>query len=49
MCVNHDVTEPQYTVQGRWNLVMSVPLGLFGVLALWRPVPVLAGRGRLGV
>ncbi|MET8856278.1 VanZ family protein [Streptomyces sp. NPDC004579] len=41
--INHEVTEPLYTTQGLWNLAMFVPLGLFGVLALRRPLPVLAG------
>ncbi|MFD0214510.1 VanZ family protein [Streptomyces hirsutus] len=41
--VNHDLTEPLYTTQGLWNLAMFVPLGLFGVLALRRPLPALAG------
>ncbi|AYN43823.1 VanZ family protein [Streptomyces dangxiongensis] len=41
--INHEVTEPLYTTQGLWNLVMFVPVGLFGVLASRRPVPVLGG------
>ncbi|MGW7409188.1 VanZ family protein [Streptomyces sp. NPDC054833] len=41
--INHEVTEPLYTTQGLWNLAMFVPLGLFGVLALRRPLPVLLG------
>ncbi|WP_229853903.1 VanZ family protein [Streptomyces filipinensis] len=41
--INHEITEPLYTTQGLWNLAMFVPLGLFGVLALRRPLPVLAG------
>ncbi|MCF3131014.1 VanZ family protein [Streptomyces olivochromogenes] len=41
--INHELTEPLYTTQGQWNLAMFVPLGLFGVLALRRPLPVLAG------
>ncbi|MGC4981120.1 VanZ family protein [Streptomyces sp. DT193] len=41
--INHEVTEPLYTTQGLWNLAMFVPLGLFGVLALRRPLPVLVG------
>ncbi|GAA3105241.1 VanZ family protein [Streptomyces echinatus] len=41
--INHELTEPLYTTQGQWNLAMFVPVGLFGVLALRRPVPVLAG------
>ncbi|SED05686.1 VanZ like family protein [Streptomyces sp. 2231.1] len=41
--INHELTEPLYTTQGQWNLAMFVPVGLFGVLALRRPAPVLAG------
>ncbi|MEU6666357.1 VanZ family protein [Streptomyces sp. NPDC046727] len=41
--VDHQLTEPLHTTQGQWNLAMFVPVGLFGVLALRRPVPVLAG------
>ncbi|MYX96317.1 VanZ family protein [Streptomyces sp. SID486] len=41
--IDHEVTEPLHTTQGRWNLAMFVPVGLFGVLALRRPLPVLAG------
>ncbi|MER6455567.1 VanZ family protein [Streptomyces sp900105245] len=41
--INHEITEPLYTTQGLWNLAMFVPLGLFGVLALRRPLPLLAG------
>ncbi|MZD20287.1 VanZ family protein [Streptomyces bottropensis] len=41
--INHEITEPLYTTQGLWNLAVFVPLGLFGVLALRRPLPVLAG------
>ncbi|WP_031159785.1 VanZ family protein [Streptomyces durhamensis] len=41
--INHEITEPFFTTQGLWNLAMFVPLGLFGVLALRRPLPVLAG------
>ncbi|MFF7127489.1 VanZ family protein [Streptomyces sp. NPDC008240] len=41
--INHEITEPLYTTQGLWNLAMFVPLGLFGVLALRRPLPVLVG------
>ncbi|MFF4839110.1 VanZ family protein [Streptomyces collinus] len=40
--INHQLTEPLYTTQGQWNLAMFVPVGLFGVLALRRPAPVLA-------
>ncbi|MFB0621195.1 VanZ family protein [Streptomyces sp. AGS-58] len=39
--INHEITEPLYTTQGLWNLAMFVPIGLFGVLASRRPVPVL--------
>ncbi|MEU4036518.1 VanZ family protein [Streptomyces collinus] len=41
--INYELTEPLHTTQGLWNLAMFVPLGLFGVLALRRPLPVLAG------
>jgi hypothetical protein len=41
--ISHAITEPLYTTQGLLNLAMFVPLGLFGVLALRRPLPVLAG------
>ncbi|MCZ0989069.1 VanZ family protein [Streptomyces diastatochromogenes] len=41
--INHEITEPLHTTQGLWNLAMFVPLGLFGVLALRRPLPVLVG------
>ncbi|MBL1080534.1 VanZ family protein [Streptomyces actinomycinicus] len=41
--VNHEIAEPFHTTQGLWNLAMFVPVGFFGVLALRRPVPVLAG------
>ncbi|MFF1407427.1 VanZ family protein [Streptomyces sp. NPDC058294] len=41
--INHEITEPFHTTQGLWNLAMFVPLGLFGVLALRRPLPALAG------
>lgn len=41
--INHELTEPLHTTQGQWNLAMFVPVGLFGILALRRPVPVLAG------
>ncbi|WP_240496556.1 VanZ family protein, partial [Streptomyces torulosus] len=41
--INSEITEPLYTTQGLWHLAMFVPLGLFGVLALRRPLPVLAG------
>ncbi|MFD6553879.1 VanZ family protein [Streptomyces sp. NPDC058398] len=41
--INHEITEPLYATQGLWNLAMFVPLGLFGVLALRRLLPVLLG------
>ncbi|MFF3614324.1 VanZ family protein [Streptomyces sp. NPDC002580] len=41
--INHEIAEPLATTQGLWNLAMFVPLGLFGVLALRRPLPVLTG------
>ncbi|MFF9087927.1 VanZ family protein [Streptomyces sp. NPDC014991] len=41
--INHEITEPFHTTQGLWNLAIFVPLGLFGLLALRRPLPALAG------
>ncbi|MEU0406149.1 VanZ family protein, partial [Streptomyces sp. NPDC006197] len=41
--VNHDLLEPFHTTQGLWNLAMTVPLGLFALLASRRPLPVLVG------
>lgn len=41
--VNRDVWEPLHTEQGLWNLVMFLPIGFFGLLALRKPVPVFAG------
>ncbi|MFI0960097.1 VanZ family protein [Streptomyces sp. NPDC021080] len=41
--INHQITEPLHTTQGLWNLAMCIPLGLFGILALRRVLPVLAG------
>ncbi|AJE43728.1 hypothetical protein BJY54_005855 [Streptomyces nodosus] len=41
--VNHDLTEPFHTTQGLWNLAMTVPLGLFGLLAVRRLLPALVG------
>ncbi|WP_225802909.1 VanZ family protein [Streptomyces sp. NK15101] len=41
--VNHDLLEPFHTTQGLWNLAMTVPLGLFAVLASRRPLPALVG------
>ncbi|MFE0702377.1 VanZ family protein [Streptomyces sp. NPDC058872] len=39
--VNHDLAEPFRTTQGLWNLAVTVPLGLFALLALRRPLPAL--------
>ncbi|MCP9959900.1 VanZ family protein [Streptomyces sudanensis] len=41
--INHNLTEPFQTIQGLWNLAMTVPLGLFALLALRRPLPALVG------
>ncbi|MFI0169065.1 VanZ family protein [Streptomyces sp. NPDC017095] len=41
--INHDLAEPFHTTQGLWNLALTVPLGLFALLAVRRPLPVLAG------
>lgn len=41
--VNRDLVEPFLTAQGLWNAAMFVPIGLFGMLAVQRPTPVLAG------
>lgn len=41
--INHELTEPLRTTQGLWNLAMCLPLGLFGILALRRALPVVAG------
>ncbi|CQR63142.1 VanZ family protein [Streptomyces leeuwenhoekii] len=41
--VNHDLVEPFHATQGLWNLVMTVPLGLFALLAVRRFLPVLVG------
>ncbi|MFJ4716600.1 VanZ family protein [Streptomyces sp. NPDC088785] len=41
--VNHRFAEPFHTTQGVWNLAMMVPVGAFAVLAVRRPLPVLAG------
>ncbi|MFJ5840898.1 VanZ family protein [Streptomyces shenzhenensis] len=42
MCVlNHQFAEPFHTTQGLWNLAMMVPVGLFALLAVRRPLPVL--------
>lgn len=43
-CVlNHNFAEPFHTTQGLWNLAMTVPLGMFGLLATRRPLPTLVG------
>ncbi|MEV8435658.1 VanZ family protein [Streptomyces chartreusis] len=43
-CVlNHQFAEPFYTTQGVWNLAMTVPVGLFALMAVRRPLPVLVG------
>ncbi|MGW8761170.1 VanZ family protein [Streptomyces sp. NPDC055815] len=39
--INHDALEPFRTTQGLWNLAMTVPVGLFAMLASRRPLPVL--------
>ncbi|MGW1593014.1 VanZ family protein [Streptomyces sp. NPDC002343] len=41
--INHDLAEPFHTTQGLWNAAMTVPLGLFALLAIRRPLPVLVG------
>lgn len=41
--INHDLAQPFQTTQGLWNLAMTVPLGLFTLLALRRPLPALVG------
>ncbi|WP_432085523.1 VanZ family protein [Streptomyces sp. bgisy095] len=41
--INHQFAQPFHTTQGLWNLAMTVPLGLFAVLAVRRPLPVLVG------
>jgi hypothetical protein len=41
--VNRDLAEPFLTAQGWWNAVMFLPVGLFGMLAVRRPAPVLVG------
>ncbi|WP_369148721.1 VanZ family protein [Streptomyces sp. R44] len=41
--INHDALEPFRTTQGLWNLAMTVPLGLFAMMASRRPLPVLVG------
>ncbi|MFK0142709.1 VanZ family protein [Streptomyces murinus] len=39
--INHNLTEPFHTTQGLWNLLMTVPLGLFVLLALRKLLPAL--------
>lgn len=41
--INHDFAEPFHTTQGLWNLAMTVPVGLFALLATRRLLPVLVG------
>ncbi|WP_329018108.1 VanZ family protein [Streptomyces sp. NBC_00690] len=41
--INHDFTQPFQATQGLWNLAMTVPLGLFALLASRRPLPALVG------
>lgn len=41
--INPDLAEPFTTEQGRLNLAFFVPVGLFGVLAVRRLLPVVAG------
>ncbi|MDF3140696.1 MULTISPECIES: VanZ family protein [unclassified Streptomyces] len=41
--INHNLAEPFHTTQGLWNLLMTVPLGLFTLLALRRLLPALVG------
>ncbi|MER5311090.1 VanZ family protein [Streptomyces sp. NPDC002773] len=41
--INHDAVEPFRTTQGLWNLIMTVPLGFFALMAVRRPLPVLVG------
>ncbi|MDT0616089.1 VanZ family protein [Streptomyces lancefieldiae] len=41
--VNHNLTEPFHATQGLWNLAMTVPLGLFALLAVRRFLPALVG------
>ncbi|GAA2417719.1 hypothetical protein GCM10010420_55080 [Streptomyces glaucosporus] len=41
--VNRNLIEPFLTAQGLWNAAMFVPIGLFGMLAVRRPTPVLTG------
>ncbi len=41
--INHSLTEPFHTTQGLWNLAMTVPLGLFALLAVRQVLPALVG------
>lgn len=41
--ISRDLAEPFRGVQGVGNLLMTVPVGLFGMLAVRRPLPVLVG------
>lgn len=41
--INHNLTEPFHATQGLWNLLMTVPLGLFALLAVRRLLPALVG------
>ncbi|MGW2184167.1 VanZ family protein [Streptomyces sp. NPDC001732] len=41
--INHDLAEPFRTTQGLWNLAMTVPLGLFALMALRRILPAAVG------
>lgn len=41
--INHELAQPFRTTQGLWNLAMTVPLGLFALLALRRLLPALVG------
>lgn len=41
--INHDLAEPFHTTQGLWNLAMTVPLGIFALLAVRRALPALVG------
>ncbi|MEU1485614.1 VanZ family protein [Streptomyces sp. NPDC005752] len=45
--INRDVGEPFATEQGLLNLVMFLPVGLFGVLAVRRVLPVFLGAALL--
>ncbi|MEV6740468.1 VanZ family protein [Streptomyces sp. NPDC051104] len=41
--INHNLAEPFHSTQGLWNIAMTVPLGLFALLALRRLLLVLVG------